>query len=313
MKIVRDLEHLNFKRPVVALGNFDGVHVGHQALIKKIVKRAREIDGTSVVFTFYPHPLKVISNKIPPLIQTFREKAYIIRSFGVDVMICARFTKRFASIYPEEFVKQVLLDALGVEEVCIGYDYTFGRGGKGTVETLLNYSRKYHFKLYVIPPVRVGNDVVSSNAVRKLIRDGRIKEANLFLGRHYSIEGYVRKGMSRGKQLGFPTANIYPRNELLPKSGVYIGRVKIDERLLQAVINVGSNPTFSDDVMHLEAHILRFEGNLYNKRLNIEFVDRIRDEIKFKDALALKKQIEMDIKIAEAFWQNKIIKVGEKR
>ncbi len=313
MKVIRDLENLNFKIPVVALGNFDGVHVGHQALIKKVVKRAREIDGTSIVFTFYPHPLKVIWDETLPLIQTFREKAHIIRNWGVDVMICARFTKRFANMYPEEFVKQVLLDSLGVEEICIGYDYTFGKNGKGTVDTLLEYSRKYHFKLYVIPPVRVEGIIASSNVVRGLIRDGKIKEASLFLGRYYSVEGYVEKGMSRGKQLGFPTANMYPKNELLPKSGVYIAMVKVDEKLLHAVVNVGSNPTFGDDVTHLETHILGFKGNIYNKRLNIEFVDRIRDEVKFKDSSALREQIEMDIDMAEAFWQNKIIKVGEKR
>jgi riboflavin kinase/FMN adenylyltransferase len=313
MKIIRDLENLNFKMPVVALGNFDGVHVGHQVLIKKIVKRAREIDGTSIVFTFYPHPLKVIGDEALPLIQTFKEKAHIIRNWGVDVMICARFTKRFANMYPEEFVKQVLLDCLGVEEICIGYDYTFGKNGKGTVDTLLQYSRKYHFKLHVIPPVRVGNVVVSSNVVRGLIKDGKIKKASLLLGRYYSIEGYVEKGMSRGKQLGFPTANIYPKNKLLPKSGVYIAMVKVDEELLYAVVNVGSNPTFDDNVTHLETHILGFKGNIYNKRLNIEFVDHIRDEVKFKDSSALREQIEMDIDMAEAFWQNKVIKVGEKR
>ena len=311
MKIIRDLKNLNFKRPVVALGNFDGVHIGHQSLIKKIVKRAREIDGTSLVFTFYPHPLKVIRDETLPLIQTFREKAHIIRELGVDVMICARFTKRFANVYPEEFVKQVLLGVLGTKEVCIGYDYTFGKGGKGTVETLLQYSRKYHFKLHVIPPVRVGNVVVSSNVVRELIRDGNVRKASLLLGRYYSIEGYVEKGMSRGEQLGFPTANIYPKNEFLPKSGVYIAMVKVDERLLHAVVNVGSNPTFGDDVTHLETHILGFKGNIYNKRLNIEFVNSIRDEIKFKDSSALREQIKIDIDMAEAFWQNKIMKVGE--
>ncbi|MCK4278022.1 MAG: bifunctional riboflavin kinase/FAD synthetase [Desulfurellaceae bacterium] len=313
MKVIRDLENLNFKRPVVVLGNFDGVHVGHQTLIKKVVKRAREIDGTSVVFTFYPHPLKVIKNESPPLIQTFREKACVVRELGVDVMICARFTKRFANIYPEEFIKQVLLDALRTREIYIGYDYTFGKNGKGTVDTLLQYSRKYHFKLYVIPPVRVKDIIASSNAVRELIKDGKIKEASLFLGRYYSVEGYVEKGMSRGKQLGFPTANMYPKNELLPKSGVYIAMVKVDEKLLHAVVNVGSNPTFGDDVTHLEAHILGFKGNIYNKRLNIEFVKRIRDEVKFKDSSALREQIELDIDMAEAFWQNKVIKVGEKR
>jgi riboflavin kinase/FMN adenylyltransferase len=147
--------------------------------------------------------------------------------------------------------------------------------------------------------------------VRGLIKDGKVRKASLLLGRYYSIEGYVEKGMSRGKQLGFPTANIYPKNELLPKSGVYMATVKMDEKLFHAVVNVGSNPTFGDDVTHLEAYILGFKGNIYNKRLNIEFINHMRDEIKFKDSSALREQIKMDIDIAEAFWQNKIMKVGE--
>ncbi len=298
MRIIRDVYNpCDIKDPVVALGNFDGIHLGHQALIKETVRRANEINGTPVLFTFYPHPIKVIKNFNEPfLIQTFKEKAKIVESLGIETIICARFTKEFASLEPEYFIKHILVDNLNVKVVCVGHDYTFGKMGAGTTKTLKEFSIKYGFDVVVIPPVKIEGIIVSSTKIREFLKNGLISKANEFLGRRYTISGIVKEGDRRGASLGFPTANIYPKNDIILLNGVYAAYAYVDSKKYKAAVNVGTNPTFKGTVKHVEAHLLGFSGDIYDKKITIEFVDFIREERTFKRIDDLIKQIKSDIK-----------------
>ena len=298
MRIIRDLYNsCDIKNPVVALGNFDGIHLGHQALIRETIKKARSLDGTPVLFTFYPHPIKVIKHIDEPfLIQTFKEKAKIIENLGIETIICARFTKQFASLEPEYFIKKILVENLKVKAVCVGHDYTFGREGKGNIKHLREYSYKYNFELVVIPPVKIDGIIVSSTKIREFLKNGLIERANQFLGRRYSISGIVKEGAGRGEKIGFPTANIYPKNEILLKNGVYAAFAYVESKKFKAAVNVGVNPTFKDKIKHIEAHLLDFKGDIYYKKIKLEFVSFIREEKAFRKIEELVKQINKDIK-----------------
>ncbi len=298
MRIIRDLYNsCDIKNPVVALGNFDGIHLGHQALIRETIKKARSLDGTPVLFTFYPHPIKVIKHIDEPfLIQTFKEKAKIIENLGIETIICARFTKQFASLEPEYFIKKILVENLKVKAVCVGHDYTFGREGKGNIKHLREYSYKYNFELVVIPPVKIDGIIVSSTKIREFLKNGLIERANQFLGRRYSISGIVKEGAGRGEKIGFPTANIYPKNEILLKNGVYAAFAYVESKKFKAAVNVGINPTFKDKIKHIEAHLLDFKGDIYYKKIKLEFVSFIREEKAFRKIEELVKQINKDIK-----------------
>ncbi len=298
MRIIRDIyNHCDIEKPIVALGNFDGIHLGHQALIKETVRRAQAIGGTPVLFTFYPHPIKIIKNIDEPfLIQTFKEKAKIIENLGIDTIICAKFTREFASLEPEYFIKKILVDNLKVTAVCVGHDYTFGKKGQGTTKNLREYSAKYNFELVVIPPVKIDGIIVSSTKIREFLRNGLISKANKFLGRRYTISGIVKEGDRRGETLGFPTANIYPKNDILLLNGVYAAYAYVDSKKYKAAVNVGTNPTFKGTLKHIEAHLLDFNGNIYYKRIKIEFVEFIREERTFRKINDLIKQIRSDIR-----------------
>ncbi len=284
MRIIRDFAlGCNIKNPVVALGNFDGIHLGHQALIKKAVDTAKRISGTPALFTFYPHPIKVIKNRSEPfIIQTFKEKVKIAENLGIETIICAKFTKKFANMHPERFIKDILVDTLNVRVVCVGHDYTFGRGGKGSIKTLRQYAGIYGFELSVIPPVKIDGVVVSSTRIREFLQDGNIAYANKFLGRPYKITGVVKRGDGRGARLGFPTANIYPKNEIILKNGVYAAYVYVNSKKYKAAVNVGTNPTFKGTNKHIEVFIMEFDKDIYSKKIEIEFVDFVREEKRFR-------------------------------
>ena len=299
MKIIRglsDLKKTPLVKPVATLGNFDGVHLGHQAIFKQVVAWAVETGGTSVVFTFEPHPLKVLApSRSPRLLATFREKMDQIEAAGVDVVLCAKFTPEFASQNPEDFVSEVLVGALGVKELFVGHDYAFGKDRKGDIPFLRACGARYGFGVHVIGPVKVEGILVSSTKIRQLIMDGEVCLASKLLGRPYSIEGSVIAGHSRGKKLGFPTANITTPNELAPKEGVYAVSVEIEGKVYRGAANIGKNPTFDDDAVSYEVHLLDLEDDLYGKFIKIKFIKRVRDEFKFKDVDELIEQIKKDV------------------
>jgi riboflavin kinase/FMN adenylyltransferase len=301
MKIIRGITNCYEKlpNPVLTLGNFDGVHLGHQAIFKKVVDRAREIHGTSIAFTFEPHPLKVLApERSPRLLNTFHGKMKLIESLGIQVVICADFTREFAEQNPEEFANRVLVEGIGVKEVYVGYDYAFGRGREGSIDSLQRMGQTFGFKVGVVEAVQVDGAVVSSSRVRDLVSNGNVDEVVRYLGRYYSIEGNVVHGESRGHTLGFPTANIQTSNELVPSRGVYAVRTLVGGRTIEGVASLGVRPTFGDGPLSIEVFLFDYDGDLYGKHLEVAFIKLLRGEEKFPDADALVGQIRRDIEKA---------------
>lgn len=298
MEIIRVREKIyqSFVKPSVALGNFDGVHLGHREILTRTVRTAHEKGREAIVYTFDPHP-RVVLNKAPeiPKITTDKEKAELLEELGIDVVIVAEFTKEFASQSPSAFVENILVEELGVRHLFIGQDYRFGKGRAGNPQTLQDMGPQYGFTVHVVPPVMVGNVRVSSSLIRELLMKGKISEANKLLGREFVIEGRVIHGHRRGKQIGFPTANIKPEAKLHPPDGVYAVYCRVGDALYPGVMNIGRNPTFGDRKVSYEVHILDFDREIYGETIRVYLIDRLRQEMKFSSIEDLKAQIVRDV------------------
>ena len=299
MELFDSLEQIeaHIKDPVVTIGNFDGVHKGHQALFNLTKQQACAINSKSVVLTFDPHPLKLLKpEKTPLLITTFEQKLDLIKSLDLDFIVCLPFTKKLADVTADDFVKKILVDMLRIKELVIGYDYAFGKGRKGSSAFLEEAGKLYGFKVHQLKPVYDEELLVSSSAIRNLIIEGNMPLAKKLLGRHYQIRGSVIHGMNRGgRLLGFPTANIVSQNELIPRTGVYAVYVIINAMTYYGVTNIGFNPTFPEHRFSIETHILDFTDNLEGKSIDIMFVERIRSEQPFQGPDSLSFQIKLDI------------------
>jgi riboflavin kinase/FMN adenylyltransferase len=305
MKLITDLEQIEtpLKNPVVTIGNFDGVHIGHQSLFHEVIERADEIEGTSVAITFEPHPIKVLTNNgSPPLITMFEQKLELIESTGIDVLVCIPFTRETAGITAEDFVKKILVDRLGMRVIIVGQDYTFGRNRSGNVALLQELSQKYDYEVVVadwIENAVMRRGRISSTRIRDLVMAGRVAESRKLLGRYYQIRGVVARGQDRGgKLLGFPTANINLQDELCPKTGVYAVTVECLSRKYKGVANIGYSPTFDDHQFTVEVHILDFNEDVYGRKIRVNFVQRIREETKFRSVDELAEQIKKDVEEA---------------
>ena len=302
MKIVRGTKNINgpFTYPVVTLGNFDGVHVGHQILFKKAAEIASEKKGTSIAFTFEPHPLKVIApEKVPPLLTHFHKKMELIEACNIDSVICADFTRQFADQRPRDFSENILKGKICAKEVVVGFDYAFGRGREGTIAYLKKMGEEFGFVVHVVDPFQLDGLTVSSSHVRELIEAGNMESARKFLGRHYSIVGPVISGYKTGQAIGFPTANIDTSKVQIPGTGVYAVRMIYQNNSYDAVANIGFNPTFHRDRLSVEVHIFDFNQLIYGKEVEVEFISRIRSEIEFKSKDELVVQIKKDIEKAK--------------
>ncbi len=306
MRIIRGVKNFNevLPSPVLTLGNFDGVHLGHQAIFRKVVERAREIKGTSIAFTFEPHPLKVLApERSPLLLNTFHGKMKLLEAAGIQVVICADFTRQFADQNPEDFARDVLHGKIHAREVFVGYDYAFGKGREGSIESLRAMGRECGFEVGVVDAVRVEGQVVSSSLVRDVITSGRVDEAFKFLGRFYTIEGNVVHGSSRGHEIGFPTANIHTVNELIPPFGVYAVVAHVGGRKIKGAASIGVRPTFDNGPVSVEVFLFDFDGDLYGKHMEVSFVARLRGEQKFPEIEALVQQIRKDVEEAKQILQ----------
>ena len=306
MRIVRGLKKITerYPNPVLTLGNFDGVHLGHQAIIDKVVSRAREIGGTSIAFTFEPHPLKVIApERSPKLLNTFHGKMRLFEAAGIDIVICATFTRAFADQNPTDFAREILHDKIGVREVYVGYDYAFGKGREGSIDSLKRMGDLYGFAVGVVEAVRVNSIVVSSSVIRDLISNCRVEEAARLLGRYYSIDGEVVHGSQRGQHLGFPTANLNTANEVVPGYGVYAVLARIGRCAYKGVASIGVRPTFDSGPVSVEVHLFNFHDDVYGKPMELSFVKYLRSEQRFSDASALVRQIHEDVLKAEEVLQ----------
>lgn len=312
MKIIRQLQtKLDYPNPVVTIGNFDGVHLGHQKIFKKVVEKARKINGTPIAITFDPHPVRVLApERGLKILTTFEDKANLISGEGIKVLISIGFSREFAKMDPDDFVGDILVDKLGVKWIIVGHNYAFGKGKKGTTALLRRRGKKYGFGVSVVRYAKVYDNIVSSSRVRSLLLRGRVCEASKMLGRAYHIEGTVIKGAGRGASLlHTPTANITTPNELVPKEGVYAVKVSLGNRqetidkrvkheVYDGVANLGRNPTFGDVPMSYEVHIFDFDKNIVGDIVRVHFIDRIRDEKKFSGIGELEEQIKKDIQKA---------------
>jgi riboflavin kinase/FMN adenylyltransferase len=286
--------------PVLAIGNFDGLHRGHQKIVERIRRGAAERGGTAVVLTFDPHPPRVLRpDKAPPLLMTPAQKQRALEHAGVEGLAMVTFSFELSQWEPDVFVRRVLVDWLRVAEVWVGADFLFGRNRSGTFTLLRALGQQYGFRVEKIDPVRYKDFVVSSTRIRRLVAEGRVDEAGALLGRHYAIEGQVVEGARRGRELGFPTANLETANELLPPGGVYAAFCTVGGIVRPAVTNIGVRPTFgAAPAPTVEAHVLRYDGDLYGRTVELAFVQRLRDERRFPDANALREQIAADVRRA---------------
>jgi len=296
MEIIRHiLSHARFPHPVVSIGNFDGVHVGHQEILRRVVQDARLRQGTPLVFTFHPHPLTVLRPDRPlPLILSLREKLLACFATGVHGVIVQRFTKTFSLLTAEVFVQRYLVEAIGVEKVIIGHNVSFGHDRTGRAETLVQLGAHYGFAVDVVGPVMVESQEVSSTAVRAALSTGDMQSVTRLLGRPYAVSGRVEKGFQRGRTIGFPTANLRPRADLLLPNGVYAVRVEVGDTHVSGVANVGVNPTFGENKRTIEAHLFDFSADLYGQRVRVSFVEHLRGEQKFPSIQELIQQIQHD-------------------
>jgi len=303
MEIILGIDQIKkpFLNPAVTLGNFDGVHLGHQKIFEKVKEEAGKIGGESVVVTFEPHPLKILSpEQCPPLLTPFKKKMMLIEKTGMEKVLCIQFTRAFAELSPVEFVKSVLLGKVEAKKIIVGYNYRFGRGKSGDVDSLKENCALFGVDVVVVEALRVTDTIVSSSKIRELIRDGEVKKASKLLGRDYPVIGQVIEGTKRGHALGFPTANLEMAEELYPKPGVYAVSVNWHQQCFNGLANIGFNPTFDAKAVSLEVHILNFERDIYGEELQVYFAERIRDEIHFPSTEGLIKQIRKDIEWAEA-------------
>ena len=302
MELIKHFDKIEkpYKNAVITIGNFDGVHLGHQALFHEVIEKADAINGTSVVMTFEPHPVRVLKqNGHLALITIYEQKVELIESSGVDVLICVPFTKGFATISAKEFVQDVLLKSIGMKAIIVGKDYTFGKNREGDIDLLKTYAKDLGFDVIVADWIQASKnlpDRISSTRTRELIMEGKVDEAQKLLGRYYQVRGKVITGRNRGgKLLGFPTANITLQNELCPKNGIYAVTVEYSGKIYQGVANIGFSPTFDDHIFSVEVHILDFNENIYGQKIRVNFVQRIRGEKKFSNIPELSDQIKKDI------------------
>ena len=303
MEVIRHIEsYRRFPRPIVSLGNFDGVHLGHQAILTKAVSEARALQGTALVLTFHPHPLSVLRPNSPlPLILGLREKLLLFRGLEIHGVILQRFSQTFSQLTAEEFVRRYLVDIIGIEKVIVGHNVSFGHRRSGNAEMLAQLGEKFGFAVDVIGPVVIDGGEVSSTAVRTLLGTGNMHEVTQLLGRPYGVSGRVEKGFQRGRTIGFPTANLRPRTDLLLPNGVYAVTVDLDEKIsVPGVANVGMNPTFGNNRRTIEAHLFDFSADLYGQRLQVNFLEHIREERKFPSVPELVRQIQEDADRARA-------------
>ena len=306
MEVFRDIE--DFRRPelrtVVTMGNFDGIHLGHQALVGNAVAEAKQCHTRSVVFTFEPHPLKLLApERAPQMIVNHQDKMDMLQALGVDAVIVQTFDHRFASIQAEDFVRRYLLERLNLSKIWLGRDLRFGRARQGSAEDLIRWGTELGFDVGIVEPILVHGNRISSSRIRQLIEQGRVDEVQPMLGRYHFISGKVVSGHRRGRNMGFPTANLAAATELLPGDGIYATILELQNHCWSSVSSVGRNPTFGEGSRTIEAFILDFAADIYGEPVKLSFVRRIREERMFAQIEDLVTQMHDDVQAARAIFE----------
>lgn len=308
MDVIRGIENIptDLRCAVVTIGNFDGIHLGHRLIFRRLAEEARRVKCPAVVISFEPHPKMILHPERRPfyLLTSPKEKIRLLAGLNMDTLILIPFSLEYARTTAEEFVRSVLWEKLHIRKIIIGHDYTFGRGKEGNEAFLTALGQRLGFEVEVMNAVQVGETTVSSTKIREALLAGEVRFAATLLGRPYNLSGRVIPGHHRGVRLGFPTANITPDKELVPPRGVYAVHILVEGNRRPGVLNIGFNPTFADQKLSIEVHIFDFNENIYRKMLDILFIERIRDEIRFNSPGELIDQIERDVsqarKILEA-------------
>ncbi|UCG12395.1 MAG: bifunctional riboflavin kinase/FAD synthetase [Deltaproteobacteria bacterium] len=302
MEVIHGIDHIErqFRNPVLTIGNFDGVHIGHKSLFQRVKQVADSLGGESLVMTFDPHPIKVLyPGNGPPLITPHEQKVELIEGEGLDALIVVDFTRELAKMTAHDFVRVILYEKIGARAVVVGPDYRFGHKRQGDIPYLQQLGRKLGFQVHVVTDLTIDGNAVSSSAIRELILAGELQKARGMLGRDYQVSGHVVEGRDRGgRLLGFPTANLKLIDELTPKPGVYATEVFIDGERHEGATNIGYSPTFKDGAFSVETHIIDFSGDIYGKIIQVCFVERIRDEKAFSGPEELAAQIHKDVQRA---------------
>ncbi|MFD2202948.1 bifunctional riboflavin kinase/FAD synthetase [Shivajiella indica] len=308
MRIYEGLEQFGpVKNPVVTIGTFDGVHLGHQKILKRIRRIADEINGETVLITFWPHPRLVLypDEHNLRLLSTFEEKTRLLRTFGIDHLITIPFTKEFSELTSEEFIQKILIDTINTQKLVIGYDHRFGKNREGSFEYLKANIDHYSFELEEISREDVDNVGISSTKIRLALEEGKVETANEYLGRDYELNGIIIKGQQLGRSIGFPTANIHITHDykLIPCDGAYAVLVYIEGNSYGGMLNIGMRPTVNGNSQTIEVHLFDFEGDLYDKRVCVKLKSYLRPEIKFSGLEALQKQLNKDKEDAQRVLQ----------
>jgi riboflavin kinase/FMN adenylyltransferase len=310
------LRHLDVRSPsspgsVATLGNFDGLHLGHQALVRNAVEDARRLGARSVVLTFEPHPLKILAPaRAPKLLLSHKDKMELLQSLEVDVVVIQKFDAAFASVPARDFVARVLVERLGAKKIWVGRDLRFGQGRKGSVDDLLRWGLEDGIEVGIVEPILLGGARVSSSLVRQLVEEGRVDEVVPMLGRYHLVSGRVVSGERRGRELGFPTANISSRTEVLPLDGIYATLFQCGAKRYFSASSIGTNPTFGDGPRTIESFLLDFDGDLYGEAVKVYFVKRIRAEKKFASVDDLVAQMREDVARARAIFDESGLRTG---
>ncbi len=302
MNIIRGIAAIpkGLTNTVVTIGNFDGVHLGHQELLKRVIRRANEMNAVSVVITFEPHPAKLLRpDKAPRQLISLQEKIELFQSYGISVVICIEFTPEFAGKSPDEFAEELLCNKIGARVIIVGANYKFGKGQSGDISYLRQKGRTLGFEVEVVDPVEIGGTRVSSSRIREHLAKGEVDTVAGLLGRYYSIDGLVMPGHHRGIVLGYPTANIYTVDEAIPKNGIYAVRVLRGHVVLEGACYIGNQPTFAVERIGIEVYLFDFNEQLYHEHLTVQFVEMIRDEKRFDNKEELIRQIKEDVARAQ--------------
>ncbi len=306
MKIFRDIDDpgLSLSGTVATMGNFDGVHLGHQTLVRNTVEESERMGYLSTVLTFEPHPLKVLApERAPLLILSYEDKMALLQSLGVEIVVAQRFDRQFAAITADEFIRRFLVSRLKVKKLWVGRDLRFGQGRKGGTDALLRSAPGAGFEVGVLDPILLDGVRISSSRIRQLLEAGHVDEVRPMLGRYHFVSGRIVTGHRRGQELGFPTANIAAETEVIPRNGIYATLVQLENQEWLSVSSVGVNPTFGDGPRTVESFILDFAGDIYGKSVKLSFVQRIRDEKKFLVIGDLVAQMHEDVKHAKTLFK----------
>jgi riboflavin kinase/FMN adenylyltransferase len=305
MRLFHGTDNADIARPtVLTLGVFDGLHLGHQLIMQTVVERARAVGAVPTVITFEPHPREVLHpESAPPLLQTFDQKIEALGVLGIEQTIVIHFDKQFAQIRAQDFLRDAVVDRLHAKEVYLGCGFAFGHGREGNIDLLRSVSQSLGFFADEVPEVRLRGRRVSSSRIRELLQQGRVNLARRMLGRPYGVEGRVARGAERGVTLGFPTANLHPRNRVIPRNGVYVTATLIEGQWRRSVTNIGTRPTFeSAAATSVETFVMNYSGDLYGDVVRVRFLHRLREEQKFGSVDELKSQIECDVARAESYF-----------